>query len=169
MTDHTLRLRAVEPEDVDFMLECEEDRESAKWSDYTAPFSRHQLIVYAETYDADPFAAGQLRLIIEDESRNRIGIADLFGISQRDSKAYAGICIHPSYRGKGWSETALKALIDFCRDRLGLTKLVAEVATVNHRAAAVFRKCHFTELCILPAWHKIGQTYFDFHLFTLDL
>ena len=156
-------LRAVEPEDVDFILECESDTLNARWSDYRAPFSRNQLLTYALTYDADPFKSGQLRLIIED-GVGRAGILDLFEISEKDSKASVGICIHPSKRNRGIGCKAVERVKGLCRDRLGLSQLVAEVSTQNAAAFSMFTGCGFDKIAILPRWHRIGPDYHDFHL-----
>ena len=59
-----LHLRALEPSDADFMYEVENDAQAWRYSDTIAPLSRKILRDYALTYDADPFTAGQLRLII---------------------------------------------------------------------------------------------------------
>lgn len=60
-----VRLRALEPEDVDRLYIWENDRDIWPFGGTRAPLSRHQLWEYATNYDANPFAAGQLRLIIE--------------------------------------------------------------------------------------------------------
>lgn len=60
-----VRLRALEPEDVDRLYIWENDRDMWPFGGTRAPLSRHQLWEYATNYDANPFAAGQLRLIIE--------------------------------------------------------------------------------------------------------
>ena len=162
-------LKAVEPEDVDFMMECESDREASKWSDYRAPFSRRMLMDYAVTYDADPFAAGQLRLIACDPDGRKVGIGDLYGISEKDARAETGIYIHPAFRNNGFGEATLEALVEFCRNRLGLYQLTAKISTENTAALNLFRKSGFKEIAILPSWHKIGKCLHDITLFTFPL
>ena len=164
MEANKVYLRAVEPEDVDFILECESDRDSARWSDYRAPFSRNQLLTYAFTYDADPFTSGNLRLIIETSEKDRIGIIDLYDISEKDSRAFVGICIHPSFRRKGFGEKALNEIIMFAKDRMGLIQLVAKVSVINSHALSLFRKLNFEKLGVLPCWHRIGTELHDFTL-----
>ena len=160
-----IRLRAIEPEDVDFIYACEEDRQSARWSDNRAPFSRNQLAAYALTYDADPFSAGQLRLIIDNQMGERVGILDLYDISEKDSRATIGICIHPHHRKKGLASRALEALLRFNRERLGLRQLTAKVSTENEEGLRLFEKNGFKKIALLPEWHKIGGKFHDFVLF----
>ena len=65
MERREVRLRALEPEDVYRMYIWENDPGMWPFGGTRAPLSRHQLWEYATNYDANPFAAGQLRLIIE--------------------------------------------------------------------------------------------------------
>lgn len=159
-----ITLRAIEPEDVDFMFECEYDDSAWKWSDYTAPFSRQQLLEYALNYDANPFASRQLRLIAQTQSGMRIGIVDLFDISARDRKAYAGLTIFPDFRGNGNGKGALETLKKIAFHRLGLRKLVAVTATTNIPALKLFKNGGFEEIAVLPAWHTIDGEDLDFSL-----
>lgn len=161
-----LILRAVEPEDVDFMLECEKVDDTALWSDYRAPLSRNQLLTYALTYDADPFSAGQLRLIAENDRGTSVGMIDLYGISERDRRAFVGITIHPDFRNLGYAVMALEELSKISKDRLGLNQLAAKVSTANKKALRLFPKAGFTQRALLPKWHRIGQDFHDFVLFT---
>lgn len=164
MNQEEIKLRAVEPEDVDFILVCESDRNAAKWSDYRAPFSRTMLMSYALTYDADPFSSGQLRLVAETPDRQRVGIVDLYDISEKDSKGYVGICIHPDQRGKGLGLKSLEALKTLASERLGLYRLVAKISSENPAALSMFKKAGFQSLALLPGWHKIGRSLHDFYL-----
>ena len=159
-----IRLRAVEPEDVDFMLECEADGEASKWTDYRAPMSRTQLMTYALTYDADPFGAGQLRLIAETPEGDRVGIADLYDISERDGRAFIGVTIHPDKRRLGLGANTLDAVQSFANSRMGLRQLCAKVSVKNLAATELFAKAGYEQLCILPDWHKIGTDFHDFRL-----
>ena len=161
-----MKLRGVEPEDTDFIYECENDRAAGQWSDYKAPMTRAQLTDYALSYDADPFRAGQIRLIMEEDG-TPAGILDFYDISATDSKAYLGICIHPDLRGKGLAKAGLEAARTFNRERLGLRMLLAKVSTRNKPGEKTFEGAGAEEICILPQWHKIGSEFHDFHLYLL--
>lgn len=158
-----LLLRAVEPEDADFMLECEADRDSSKWNDCRAPMSKSQLLTYALTYDADPFASRQLRLIVQ-KGEVSIGILDLYEISERDSRAFVGICIHPLFRKKGYGLKTLNLLRLFNEEKLGLDRIFAKVSSDNPAALALFDKAGYTRIALLPRWHKLGLKFHDFFL-----
>lgn len=158
-------LRAVEPEDVDFMVACEADRDNLIWSDYRAPLSRTQLLSYAVSYDADPIRSCQLRLIVQTEDGVNVGILDLYDISEKDSKAFIGICIHPKFRNSGYGVATLRELFDFNRSQLGLNQLLAKVSTKNKAGNALFVKSGFNCIATLPQWHRVGLSFHDFNLF----
>lgn len=160
-----VQIRAVEPEDVDFMMECENEADSFKWSDTLGPVSRNQLLTYALTYDADPFSAGQLRLIIENSLNQRIGIIDLYEISEKDSRAFIGICIKKSFRRKEYAAAALEAVKQYNIEKLGLAQLAAKVSVENTAAIGLFEKVGFNYIASLPRWHKVGTKFHDFCLY----
>lgn len=164
MNSKSVKLRAVEPEDVDFMLECENDQDASRWTDYRAPLSRNQLMTYALTYDADPFASGQLRLIAEYKGQS-VGLADFYNISQKDSRAYIGITVHPTRRLQGYGLAMLEALCNYNEERLGIGQILAKVSTENSAALQLFDKAGYEKIALLPDWHKIGGNFHDFWLF----
>lgn len=68
----TIRLRAVEPDDVDLMYAWENDCGIWPVSGTTAPFSREQMQRFVvEQQQADIFRSGQLRLIVEAPEAGR--------------------------------------------------------------------------------------------------
>lgn len=153
MTDHKhLRLRALEPLDVDFMYELENDSTLWQYSDRIAPLSRNQLETYAITYDADPFRAGQLRLVMCDEQSKPLALVDLYDIDSRAMHAYVGIVVAPSVRRRGVATSGLCLLADYCHRHLKLIHLAAKVAVDNVAASALFESCGYNVAGILPSW-----------------
>ena len=123
-----LHLRALEPSDADFMYEVENDAQAWRYSDTVAPLSRRILRDYALTYDADPFTAGQLRLIItEEDTKTPVGIVDLYEVSQRHQRAFIGIYICKEYRGKGYADETVELIEDYAHNSLHLHQLGAKV------------------------------------------
>lgn len=160
-----ISLRAVEPSDVDFMLECESDAGSVRWSDGRAPLSRNQLLTYALTYDADPFSAGQLRLIVEDvASADPVGALDVYDISAADSRGFVGITVHPSFRRRRYALSALRELDAYNRRSLGLRQLAVKISVDNAASLALFERAGYRRVALLPDWHRIGTTLHSLHL-----
>lgn len=162
-----LHLRAVEPEDALTMWEVESD--SSQWiaNSMAAPLSFRNLQEYAMNYDADPFRAGQLRLILcrtADESDSllpksatTIGIVDLYEISPLHRHAFIGIYIIPEFRQKGYAGKAIALIIDYARNLLGLNVLGAKTAESNHASQRLFTKYGFTPCGEFPQWLQAGQ------------
>lgn len=148
-----LHLKALEPEDADFMYVVENDAQAWRYSDTVAPLSRRLLRDYALTYDADPFNAGQLRLIItEKENGNRIGIIDLYQISQRHQRAFIGIYICPEYRGKGFADETLELIEDYAHNSLHLHQLGVKIEEGLERSKKMFMDRGYELKGYLPEW-----------------
>lgn len=134
-----LHLRALEPCDADFMYEVENDAQAWRYSDTIAPLSRRVLREYALTYDADPFTAGQLRLIITEQGNsNPVGIIDLYEVSQRHLRAFIGIYICKDYRGKGYADETIQLIEEYAHNTLHLHQLGAKVEDSHEKAQHLF-------------------------------
>ena len=134
-------LRAVEPEDAVLMSAAENDECNIDFNGYCAPFSSRQLLEYALSYDADPFRAGQIRMMMTDtESGNTIGIVDLTEISARDSHAFTGIYIFPDHRRRGYAKEALELIASYASATLRINTLGAKSPETTMQAFHCLRK-----------------------------
>ena len=148
-----LHLRALEPGDADFMYEVENDAQAWRYSDTIAPLSRKILRDYALTYDADPFTAGQLRLIITEEGNsNPVGIVDLYEVSQRHQRAFIGIYICKEYRGKGYADETIQLIEDYAHNNLHLHQLGAKVEDSHAKAENLFLNRNYKLQGVLDDW-----------------
>lgn len=158
-----VRLRAMEPGDVDRMYLWENDRGIWPFGGTRAPMSRHQLWEYADNYDANPFSAGQLRLIIEtatEDTSEPCGTLDLYDIDPVNSRAMVGIMVAPQWRGYGIATRALALAGEYCRDTLGLATLASEVAADNSPSITLFEeKAGFTRVGTRPSWFRRGDRF----------
>lgn len=160
--DGRIRLRALEPEDVDRVYLWENLPGMREYGGVVAPLSRHQIWEYAMNYDANPLASGQLRLIVEvrrpSESEGEgvyvpCGMIDLYDIDARNRRGMVGIMIAPQFRGLGIGAGALAELERYCAGALALRELGAEVATDNEVSAALFRGAGYSEVGRRPRWY----------------
>ena len=71
-------LRALEPEDLDFVYEIENDMSLWQLSDTQTPYSRFLIKQYLENAQQDIFEAKQLRLAICNTNNDTIGLIDVF-------------------------------------------------------------------------------------------
>lgn len=157
-----LHLRALEPSDADFLYEVENDHEAWRYSDTIAPLSRKVLREYALTYDADPFSAGQLRLVItEEDTNNLIGIIDLYEVTSRHLRAYIGIYICKEYRGKGYAEEAVRLIEDYAHKTLHLHQLGAKVDATHTTAVKLFEDMGYKLSGTLEGWLSTPEGKFN--------
>lgn len=167
MRDNEIRLRAVEPSDAPWLYEVEGDSASWVCSDTTAPVSMHMLQEYCRDYDADPFRAGQLRLIAVGPDGGRIGVADLYRISAKDRSAFAGIYVSVESRGRGCGRAIVKLLSDYALRVLCLHNLVALVTSGNDESASVFEDSGYIRTATLRDWRRIDGRYHDVDVYQL--
>jgi len=74
-----IRLRALEPEDLDFLYTTENNTNFWQVSNTLVPFSKFILTQYLENAHQDIYEAKQLRLIIEEiKTSKAVGMIDLF-------------------------------------------------------------------------------------------
>lgn len=148
-----LSLRPVEPEDALAMWEMESDPTQWIQNGMMAPFSLRNLREYALQYRADPFAEGQLRLMLVDKNVTEpVGVVDLYDISASNRTAWVGIYVRPAYRGKGMGVNALLLIEDYCRRLLNLRILAAKIASENIASQRLFAKSSYTECGRLRDW-----------------
>ena len=165
-----IRLRKIEPNDLPFLYQWEND--ASVWADGSNhnPLSQQDLRDYIESTTGDIYKDGQLRLIIESNSEAvqqcngltvkrsnsdsglTIGCIDLFDFDPRNRRAALGMYIAPEYRGKGVGHEALKQLEEYAFGHLNLRVLYAVISTKNTACTALYRNAGYTPSSPLPAW-----------------
>lgn len=162
------RLRALEPADIDLMLTWENDETMWCNADTLAPLSRRQVEEYIYTYDADPFRATQLRLVLETDGLS-VGLVDLYNISQLHSHAFCGIYIAPEYRKSGFGKIGIELLCKYSGQRLGLCNLAADIVSNNKASIALFKSCGFRHCGTLAGWRRINNEKVDMEIYLRNL
>ncbi|MBD5289435.1 MAG: GNAT family N-acetyltransferase [Bacteroides sp.] len=147
-----LRLRAVEPGDIDFIFEMENRGFSEGWTDRCAPVSRHSIETYVLACDPDPFSCGQLRLVCTTSGGTPIALLDFYDISARHRHAKVGIMVADGERGKGYGRRLLKCASAFASGRLGLAGLVAMIAEENSISRRLFESAGYALSGRLEKW-----------------
>ena len=147
-----LRLRKIEPSDLPFLYQWEND--AASWADGANhnPLSRQDLRDYIASTTGDIYRDGQLRLIIESSNPATLGCVDLFDFDPRNRRAAIGMYIAPEYRGKGVGHEALKQLEDYAFGFLQLRCLYAVIATNNTPCSTLYSHAGYTPSSVLSAW-----------------
>lgn len=155
-------LRALEPEDLEFLFAIENNEIFWEVSHTQAPFSKFVLKQYLEHAHLDIYQTKQLRLIIADKiNQNPIGMIDLFDFNPQHKRAGIGILIHPDFQKKGLASEALQKLINYSFSYLGVHQLYANITSDNLKSLALFKKHNFKEIGVKKDWIFTKGTYKD--------
>ncbi len=173
LTSRNLRLRAVEPADIDLLLEWENDTSIWKVSNTLVPFSRFEIEEYVLDAKRDIFAARQLRLMIDLILSNgdikTIGAIDLFDFDPVNLRAGIGIMIRPEYRGEGYARETLGLMIRYVSEVLHLHQLYCNISAENVLSIQLFEKSGFIRCGQKKEWLNSGFTWVDEFMYQLIL
>lgn len=168
LSNDKVTLRAPEPSDLDFLFLLENDSAVAWASLLTAPVSRQQMWDYINSYNADIFSAGELRLVVVDNASGApVGAVDLTSFSARDRHALVGIAVAEGCRRQGFGKAALTLLCSYASTTLGIHSLAASVAEDNIASRALFESCGFRSCGRLRSWVRRGRIYADAQLYQI--
>ena len=165
---HTIALRALEPEDLEFLFETENNESFWEVSDTQKPFSQFLLKQYLENAHLDIYEAKQLRLVITEKlNKTAIGMIDLFDFNPQHKRAGIGILVHEKYQKNGFASEALQLLISYSFQYLGVHQLYANITSDNTKSIALFKKHKFTEVGLKKDWIYSNGTFKDELLFQI--
>ena len=138
---NTIYLRALEPEDLEFIYAIENDEDIWEVSNTQTPYSKFLIRQYLENAHQDIYEAKQLRLAIcTNTSDKAIGLIDLFEFDPKNNRAGIGIVIqNVEDRSKGYGKEALGLVIDFSFTQLQLRQLFLWIGN-DAAAYSKFRK-----------------------------
>ena len=162
-----IKLRALEPEDLDLFYQWENDSTIWKISQTYAPFSKHILSRYLENAHQDIFTAKQLRLMIEKDGVS-IGTIELFDFEPIHMRAGLGIWIvQESDRRKGYAKEALRLMIEYAFFKLQLNQLYCNISASNQPSINLFSSLDFMLIGSKKKWNKSPNGWEDELMFQL--
>ena len=164
-----IKLRAIEPEDLELLYRWENNVSHWVISNTISPFSKYTLKRYVENSHKSIYETGQLRLMIDYTPDNvSVGTIDIFDIDFYHLRAGVGVLIaDDKYRRKGLAYMALTCLIDYCFKTLSLNQLYCNILSDNHESIQLFGKLGFVQAGIKKEWIKTPSGYIDEYLFQL--
>lgn len=165
----TLRLRAMEPEDLDFLYCIENDRELWGVGSTNVPYSRYTLHDYIANSSGDIYADRQVRLIIETAEGVAVGIIDVVNFEPRHRRAEVGIVVEKPYRRQGVATAAMAKVADHAHRVFHLHQLYGLAAHDNEASLHLFRRLGFEPGATLKNWLYDGENYQDAVLMQLFL
>ncbi|OOV29457.1 GNAT family N-acetyltransferase [Flavobacterium sp. LM5] len=162
-------LRALEPNDLEFVYAMENDQSIWEVSNTQTPYSRFLIKQYLENAHQDIYEAKQLRLAIcQDQDFPAIGLIDLFEFDPKNRRAGMGIVIQSDQkRNQQIGSEALELLIQFSFYDLNLHQVYANIGTENSASVALFTKFGFQKIGIKKDWVLVNGVYQDEAIYQL--
>jgi diamine N-acetyltransferase len=157
LENDTIRLRAVEPSDIDLLYLWENDPKVWAVSESITPYSRFELEKYILS-EGDIFANKQLRLMIDCKQNDAylpVGAVDLFDFNPIHSRAGVGIMIYsPENRRKGYASEALDILIEYAFTVLNINVLYCNISANNQKSVDCLEKAGFKKCGLKKSWNN---------------
>jgi diamine N-acetyltransferase len=164
-----VKLRALEPEDLEMLYQVENDTELWSVGASNVPYSRYALQQYIATQLNDIYADGQVRLVMENEEGRAVGMADLVNFDPSNMRAELGLVVVSDCRRRGYARSALRAVIDYARRQLHLHQIYAYIGSNNEACLQLFHHEGYQEVGELSDWLFDGQKYEAAKLFQIIL
>ncbi len=165
LQNEQLKLRALEPTDLELLYQWENNPKIWDVSSTLAPFSKYILQQYIENSHRDLFESKQLRLVIEvlGKSTNQaIGTVDLFDIDFYNKRAGVGILIaDEKNRKKGYAEKTIELLHEYCNKHLGMSQLYCHIDNDNIASIKLFEKSGYKINGTQKSWKKTSEGWKD--------
>ncbi len=162
LENDTIRLRALEPEDLDVLYRWENDSRLWACGSTLAPYSKFALREYIAESRQDIFQTRQLRLMIVLKKENKtVGTIDLYDFDPMNLRAGVGILLDEQYRGQGLGTQALSLIQEYAFKFLTLKQLYAYIPKTNINSRKLFDKGGYVQTGILYAWTKLQHSFED--------
>ncbi|MDR0873712.1 MAG: GNAT family N-acetyltransferase [Prevotellaceae bacterium] len=168
---NNIKLRAVEPSDLQRLYEWEND--TALWSlgSSVAPYSKYALKEFIKNASEDIYTAKQLRLMVDFQSvgeRSRtIGCVDLFDFDFFNQRTAFGLLIDKKYRRKGLGLETMKIVENYCFSFLKLQQIYCHIPANNTASIHLFEKVGFKQSGELHKWIRTADGYENVFIYQL--
>ncbi|WP_165041277.1 GNAT family N-acetyltransferase [Dysgonomonas sp. ZJ709] len=152
-----IRLRALEPEDLELLYQWENNSELWIYGSTVSPYSKLALRQYInDSLEMDIYQSKQLRLMIDIVGENTtIGTVDLYDINMRNKNAGIGILIDEAYRNRKYASQALELMREYAFNFLKLHQLYAYIGVNNKPSLKLFENIGYSPVGILKDWIQL--------------
>lgn len=161
VANESVRLRALEPSDLELLYLWENDPEVWRVSQTIAPISRDRLAKLIEDQVYDIYASRQMRLMIDVDNVS-VGCVDLFNFEPLHRRFGLGILIYASEdRRKGCASRVIEQVKEYARNTLDLKQIWVNIDEDNPASIALFESCGFTLSARRKEWINRGGKFID--------
>jgi len=147
-----ISLRALEPEDLDFLFSAENNESFWEISSTQTPYSKYILKKYIENSHQDIYEAKQYRFVICDIHNTPVGMIDLFDFNPQHHRVGIGILIISDQQSKGYGAEALEMIIDYSFSILNVHQIFANITADNKNSLKLFEKFNFKKIGVKKDW-----------------
>ena len=102
-----------------------------------------------------------MRLIVENEEGQTVGIVDVVNFDPQHQRAELGIVIMNNHRRQGYASAAVSELVGYAQRILHLHQIYVFVDIRNEAAKNLFNSLAFSESARLKDWLFDGKEYRD--------
>ncbi|WP_158843831.1 GNAT family N-acetyltransferase [Algibacter sp. L1A34] len=161
-------LRALEPEDLEFIHAIENDEAVWEISNTQTPYSKFLIKQYLEEAHRDIYDVKQLRLVISNHQDEAIGLIDLFDFDVKNGRAGIGVLVKDEVdRSKGAGKEALFLLVNYSFTHLDLHQLYCNISEENTISIKLFTNQGFKQIGLKKDWNYVNGSYKNEYLFQL--
>ena len=163
-----IRLRALEPEDLDRLYLWENNPLLWDVGNTRNPYSRFILKQYIIQSDKDIYDNKQLRLMmVSTQTGETVGTVDLFDLDIHHSRVALGLFVDPTFQGKGYARASLHVVEDYVFNFLKINQLYCHISETNTASRLLFEKEGYETNGILKNWIRTVDGYENIILFQL--
>lgn len=154
LRNNYMYLRAVEPEDLDYLYKWENDTNLWIHGNTLAPYSKNTLRQYIEeSQQYDIFESNQLRLVMcKQEDDTIVGAVDIYDVDVHSRRAGIGLLVDEQFRQQGFAQQALELVRNYAFEFLDLHQLYAHISVNNKVSIDLFEKAGYKQVGILKDW-----------------
>lgn len=157
-----IRLRALEPHDVELLYRWENDPAIWTISHTLTPFSQFTLKQYIASSAQDIYTSKQLRLMIDElHNRKTIGVIDIFDFDPFHRRAGVGILIDAQYRQMHYATEAIALIKEYMFNVLQLHQIYCNILADNEASLTLFTHAGFEIIGNKKEWILTSNGYQD--------
>lgn len=156
-------LRALEPTDLDYLFEVENDELLWEVGNTLTPYSRYILELYISESHRDIYEVKQVRMVICDkDTEQAVGLIDLFDFDPKNKRVAVGIVIYPDeQKRKGYAYESLNLICKYAFSRLDVHQVYAGITEDNDASIALFEQAGFVRNGVKKSWSLSGGKFKD--------
>jgi diamine N-acetyltransferase len=166
LENENIRLRAVEPEDLDRLYLWENNTQLWDAGNTRNPYSRFVLKQYIVNSDKDIYENKQLRLMmVSVKTGETVGTVDLFDFDIHNSRIALGLFVDKAFQGKGYAKESLHLIEEYVFVYLKINLLYCHIAENNTASRHLFEQEKYEKTGILKEWIKTANGFENVFLF----